>query len=164
MTIEPGWILVILAAAGGLLAAGRWIGSTAKSVKTLEGFMKEIRDDIKKIFAKIGPPVTVSQSPARLTKLGEDIAKSLGAFAWAAEKMAEKMEGKKPFEIDREAARHVNDVIENAAWRDKIAEAAYQFGLKAEELTATLHIPLRDELLRRTGQSPEDLDAPEKDS
>ena len=126
-------------------------------LRTLKGFMEEIRGDIKKIFAKIGPPLVASESPLRLTELGQEVAECLGAHAWAARVAPEllpQVEGLEPYRIDDFANTHVTN--DRSSWDEKIAECAFKFGLKRDDVPPVLRIALRDELLRLTGQALDD--------
>lgn len=50
---------------------------------TLNSFMDEIREDIKRIFRRLPPIPVASNSPLRLTNMGRDIAKTPEAGTWA---------------------------------------------------------------------------------
>ena len=153
------WLLpgVVLALAVLIWRAARWTGKVDADLGTLKDFMEEIRGDIKKIFAKIGPPLVAGDSPLRLTELGEKVAECLDARAWAARvapDLLPEIEGFQPYQIDDFADTHVTD--HNSEWEQKIAECAFKFGLKREDVPAVLRIALRDELLRHTGQTLDD--------
>ena len=126
-------------------------------LKSIKGFMEEIRGDIKKIFAKIGPALVAGESPLRLTELGEKVAECLDAHAWAARvapDLLPEIEGFQPFQIDDFAVTHVTN--HRNEWEQKVAECAYKFGLKRDDVPPVLRISLRDELLRLTGQALDD--------
>ncbi len=146
--------VVLLAIAGGIVRAVYWVASVNSDRSGIQDFMKEIRGDIKKIFERLPPPLAAGKSPLGLTDLGEEIANCLNAREWAKEvapKLQEAVDGMKPFQIDEFSVTHVEKSLDE--WATKIAECAYKFGRKREELPVVLRIILRDELLRLTNQS-----------
>lgn len=137
--------------------AARWTGKVDADLGALKDFMEEIRGDIKKIFAKIGPPLVSSESPLRLTELGEKVAECLDAHGWAtrvAPDLLPQIEGFEPYQIDDFANTHVTN--HRSEWEQKIAECAFKFGLKRDDVPPVLRIALRDELLRLTDQALDD--------
>ena len=54
--------------------AARWTARVDADLKTLKGFMEEIRGDIQKIGAKIGLRLAAGESPQRSTELEEKVA------------------------------------------------------------------------------------------
>ena len=155
--LVPGGVVAVLALGGLIWKAGRWTGKVDNDLGAIKDFMEEIRGDIKKIFAKIGPPLVASDSPLRLTELRQQVAECLGAHAWAARVapgLLPRIKGFKPFQIDGFADTEV--AAHQSEWEEKIAECAFKFGLRRADLPPVLGIALRDELLRQTGQDLDD--------
>ncbi len=50
---------------------------------TFKEFMAKIREDIKKILRRLPPRTVEGASPLRLTELGEQVSKEIGASEWA---------------------------------------------------------------------------------
>ena len=119
-TINWWWIIspsaiVLIAAIGGLYAFGVWKGKTDSDVNALMDFMKEIRDDIKKIFERLPPSPVGAGIPMRLTELGEEISRELSAKEWAnrtAQDLASEVKGMKDFEIHDYCVQFVNEKFE----------------------------------------------------
>lgn len=155
---NPAIILGILALIGAVLAIGRWIGRTDSRLGNLESLVTEIRDDIKGIFAKIGLPMIASGSPVKLTELGEEVSKSLGATAWAAgvaPELRDRVVDKEPFQIEEFARTYVTEELSDE-WKNKVAQEAFRRGSRRDDIGSVLWVVLRDELLRLTGKTLED--------
>ena len=87
----PVIVIVVLAMMGGAVRLGRWMGEVNTDRTNFKEFMREIRDDIKdirqeisRIFGRLPPSSVADGSPLRLTDLGESISASLEARDWAA--------------------------------------------------------------------------------
>ena len=125
---------------------------------TFKDFMKEIREDIKKIHEKINKilghidKTTVSSgSPLHLTELGEKISGEIQARQWAektATEFTEKVRDKQPYEIQEICFEHVREKFKPDSDLDsKIGTAAYENGIKRDEVLNVLAIELRDVLM-----------------
>lgn len=144
----------------GLLCGGAyWVSAVNHDRSTfkrsLDSFMKEIRDDIKGILSRLpADPTAESASPLRLSDLGKSVAKELDAYEWAvdlAPSLVKKVQGKEPYEIDNFCEKHVySDLTEH--WEMMVLATAYARGLSEGAVRTVLRITLRDELLRLTGQ------------
>lgn len=156
----------ILAVVSSLVGIGVWVGRISERLanlkenadndrSVLKEFMQEIRDDIKKILRGLPPQTATGTSPMRLTDLGERIAESISALAWAAAEADsiindETLLDLEPFQIEAFCERHVTDgASEEGTIRDKVLEAAYEFGIDKSLVLPVLRIPLRDALLKR---------------
>ncbi len=154
-----GWPIVtaIIAAAGALLGIGIWVGAITTNVKTLKGFMTEIRDDIKKIFERLPAPTTAStttasNSPIRLTELGTQISEKLDAKAWAtaeAEKLFGKTEGADALGIQEAAFEHAQNFEPPEELLGKMRNSAFERGVDLDGVRDVLGVELRDVLLDR---------------
>ncbi len=82
--MHPASIVVLALAVA--TAAGRllmWIGGVNEHKSEVSEFMREIRADIKKIFQRLPSKTLDRGSPVRLTALGDEVAKQIGARKWA---------------------------------------------------------------------------------
>ena len=62
--------------------------------------LKEIREDIKKIFQKMPSSIATAQSPRKLTDYGEKLSSKLNAKEWSARiapTVLPEVKGKQPF-------------------------------------------------------------------
>lgn len=129
-----------------------------KFIEEVRGDLKEIRADIKKIFQSLPPATATTQSPLRLTELGEAISKEIQAKEWAAllaEQLADKAVGKSAYEIQDMAREYCKDELmlddqKNAACQ----QAAFDHGVNLEQVKGVLGIELRDVLLKKAGLEP----------
>ena len=157
--------VVLLAIVAGIVRAIYWVASVNKDLSTfgqkmseISDLLTEIRQDIKKIFAKIGEPMVAGKSPVSLTKLGKEVAQAMGAEGWAKEiapSLKERVEGKEPYQIEQIAREYVGSEL-SEEWTAKVAQEAFQRGSRKDDVKSVLWVLLRDELLRLTGQTVED--------
>ncbi len=166
--LSAGAILFV-AICGGLIALGRFIGSTSKEVKNLdksaerdrstfnrvaEGIKNDvdvIREDIKKILNRLPStsPLVESGSPLRLTEFGKKISASIRAEAWAEElapTLLHEVKGKEPFEIDEYCQEYVHEKL-TPDWERRIARSAYEFGTDQNGIKKAMAVVLREKLL-----------------
>lgn len=147
---NPTIIFLTLSAIVGI---AYWAGSTHKSVKTLEGFMKEVRDDIKEILRKF-PSLTVTRSsPLQLTDLGREISEKLKASDWAnqtAPHLVASVVGKHPYEIQEFCLEYVasKESTISQEMNEKIKTCAFENGIGKDEVLKVLAVILRDVLLK----------------
>lgn len=151
--------VVVVALFTAVAGAIYWVASVnidraavKESLKRIEAAIAEIQKDIKSIFRSLDRPLVAGSSPLRLTELGEEIADCLEARSWAASvapTLLESIKDLQPFQIDEFAREHVTSVA--SQWTRKIAECAYQFGRKTDEIPVILRVALREELLRLAG-------------
>ena len=161
-SLTPGEVIgFVVSALAALGAIGYWVGcvNTDRGAfkKTLDGFMNEIRTDIKNIFDRLPgtPALARAGSPSRLTEFGESIAKSMKAREWASDistKLLPDIEKMTDFEVDEYCNRFVRDNLDDD-WKKKTAATAYNHGLEKEDIAIVLRIALRDALLERRSQS-----------
>ena len=156
---------------GAAIGFGQWKGkvdsereSTKQNLlglhRTLEGFMSEIRSDIKLIFKSLAPSVIASGSPLRLTELGRKVSDSINGVTLADElagNLIEDVAGKLPYEIQEMAIAYVREkwTPSNDVNRG-IMSAAYENGLKREQVLDVIAIELRDRLLAMTEHNQSD--------
>ena len=121
--------------------------------KTMNEFMQEIRSDIKEIFRRLPDPQTAAAgSPLTLTDLGHEISEEMGAEKWAGMKAQQLLARNRDilkmqdFEIDEYCGEYVDDRLE-PDWRIKVAQTAYNRGLKRDAISVILKIELRDAII-----------------
>ncbi len=173
-----GVIIAIIAGIGAVIVLGKLLWNIAQWVKGIDsdievvkgdievvkGDVKTVKGDTEKIFKKIAeifgrlsPQAVTGSSPLKLTDYGEQIATELQALQWA-EKLAPtlipKIVGMQPYEVDEFCDSYVNEHLLIGEWIERIAKAAYEFGIDKKDVLPVMRIVLRDELLRLVRQSP----------
>lgn len=152
-----GLVTLFIAFISGTIAVSIWGGRVQEHKKGVTEFMKEIRDDIKKIFDRLPPNPVGAGSPMKLTELGEEISKEISAKQWAirtAESLVGKIEGKKEFEVYDFCVKYVNEDFQpTEEQNDMLRESAYEHGIKNEQVLGVLAVELRDALLKLAGES-----------
>ena len=155
---NPVWIMVSLAAAGILVAVGKWIGAVNSDRAAFKGFtermrddIKEIRDDIKKMLQRRPSETLASGGPLRPTDLGGRISESLNASELAADLAAglrSEAEGKHAYDIQELSFRFIRDEYRPPKEiEDRIKQCAYDNGLDRDEVLDVLAVEIRDKLL-----------------
>ena len=148
-------------------------GSTLNFIGKTEVFMKEIRDDIKEIFKRLGPATTTAESPLVLSDLGKKIAEEIEVVEWSPEytvRLREKLKDQKdPYEIQEVCFEYAqNKLLDNllednpSGLRVKmIRGSAYENGLELKQVLDVVGIVLRDNLLKLCElDTPHDLPIP----
>ena len=156
----PMIIIVVLAVFGAGWKIVYWVASVdkdrillkddaEKDRSLIQSFMKEIRDDIKRIFMNLPPLSTAGGSPVQLTEFGTEISDHLKAKNWAqklAPSLSSRVKGKAEFEIYEFCGSYVKEDLPEE-WERKISEAAYKFATDKKGILAVLSVELRDALL-----------------
>ena len=131
-----------------------------KFIEEMRTDIREIRADIKRIFQILPPATATTQSPLRLTDLGKEISEFIEARAWASElakQLTNEAEGKDAYEIQELARNRCNRNMDMSELRAALCRrAAFQHGLKLDQVFGVLGIELRNILLRKAN-----LTAPE---
>jgi hypothetical protein len=153
---SPLIVLAAIAVISSLVTIGIWVGRVNSDRDSFKEFMKEIRDDIKRIFERL-PPVTLSTgSPRRLNELGLKVAKKTKASDWAnrlAPQFLERIKGKNPGEIEDYCYQYVlGGTLEKSdpLQMSYVLDCSYELGVAKEEVLKVLWVVLRDELLNLT--------------
>ena len=113
----------------------------------MEKFDKRIDD----ILNRLSPPPTITESPIRLSELGEQISKNVGAKAWAAEvaqELVDQTKGMNPFEVQTLSFEHAKSFEPGDELLAKMQQSAYESGLDLEGVERVLGVELRDHLLQ----------------
>ena len=150
--------------------ATNWITKVNASRSTLAEFIKEIRDDIKKIFDRLPAPTVASQSPIRLTDLGREIAEEIKVSEWVSEcadGLQGRIESKSAYDIQEFCFQYAqNELIEDLGKTvtdstelqsalfpavEDIKLSAYNHGLELKQVLEVVGVMLRDEMLKRSG-------------
>ena len=146
----PVIIIVVIAIGTLLWKAIRWTSNVDNNLSSLTENVKEIREDIKKLFSALPPATVAGASPLHLTEFGERIAASLDADGWASElapKLSPEVKGKEPFEIDEFCRNYVQTRL-TEEWRRRVAICAYEVGIDKDGVEKVLTVVLRDKLLQ----------------
>lgn len=151
---NPVFYIMLAGLIGMLISIGIWIGKIEYFRGTVDKMLREIRDDIKKIFERLPSPETVeSNSPRRLTDLGKDISKHLKASTWAeseSDKLFSGVQGKQPYEIEELSFEHVERRADSLKpFSQRIQKCSYERGVSIGGVKAVFAIELRDALLKR---------------
>ena len=157
-------IVVVISAASAMVGIGIWIGKVNTNLSTLNTslsqFMKEIRDDIKKIFERLPSPTLSGSSPLRLNELGRSISEKLEGRTWAEEtapQLVGKMRDKSSYEIQSQCFDFVEQAELEQSMRKAVLDCAYENGISEDQVLDVLAIELRDTALRLTGHHPDDI-------
>lgn len=148
----------IVGAVIGIIKIGKWIqrkdsleSNFDQFIEKMEGYIDEIRKDIRGILNKLDSSTVTGESPLRLNELGETISEVLGANTWAQKTAAElcsRVKGKHPYEIQefcRDYLRREFNPSED--FLKKMKDCAYNNAISIEEVQDVLVIKLRDALL-----------------
>ena len=145
---NPTVIVGIFVAVAGIFY---WAGSIHKSVHALEGFMEEIRNDIKKIFERLPSSTTGGHSPIQLTDLGKKVSEEIQASIWAeqsAPTLAAQNRGKGHYDIQEFCLKYVQGKSALSDEMDRrVKSSAYNNGIDKEQVLRVLAVELRNALL-----------------
>ena len=148
------YIIPAIAVIGALVTVGIWIGNMNSFKDTVGDTLKEIRDDIKKLFERLPPAVISEGSPISLTELGRSISEEIGASTWAEEQvegLLSKAIGKQPYEIQKFSFDYVEKEfmpsVTSGEFYHKMLECAYNNGVSMDKVGNVLAVELRDALL-----------------
>ena len=124
-------------------------------MKETSGFMREIRGDLKNILTWQSASTVDSSSPLRLSELGHSISDDLHVRDWVeriAPSLTERVEGKRPFEIQSICFDYVRYEFEPSETQlAKLQDSAYDNGIDFAAVMDVLAVELRDRLLELVG-------------
>ena len=136
---------------GIIFAAGQWKGRVDSDRDIFRSTLKEIRDDIKRVFQLLPRETIGGSSPLRLTELGRSISQTLNASQWAEDasrRLADRAEGQSPYDIQVMAFDYVEKEFKpDGDMESQIKRCAYDNGLRRKQVLDVLAIELRDALL-----------------
>ena len=150
VSVSPAWILVALAIASGLIAAGKWIGNVNSDRTSFKEFMKEIRTDIKKILGYVGPRLADNESPVVLNALGKKVSEAMGVKVWAKETapgLLGEVAGWKEYRVYEFCTEYAKNLELTEEQEDIARTLAYEHGFQPEQVRTAYAIELRDALL-----------------
>ena len=140
--------------------AGKWEGSVNAKIESFEKFakdireeLKEIRDDVKKIFERLPAKATASLSPVRLTDLGKKVSKEIKASNWV-EKVIHlaipQVKGKDHYDIQEFCFEYVEqESVLTEKMNERVKFSAYDNGIEKRQVLRVLAIELRDALFEQ---------------
>ena len=147
----PVIILAVLGVGALIWKIGKWMGEVDADRSRFKDFIKEIREDIKKILRRLPSSTTAGARPIRLTSLGKSIAGEIDADGWAdtlvthlkTEIVASRSMRFKSFPMDY--AQATEPPPERLL---QVYSAAYRHGVDVSEVRRVLGVVLRDKLLQ----------------
>ena len=172
-----GIITLVVLLGRGLILIGQWKGKVDEAQSTfktnLDSFnkeiraeikeiraennqiraeIKEIRTDIKGIFERIWPATAISESPIKLTELGQEISARLDAGEIAESLVPQfraRVSGMLPYEVQELCFKYMNgdEFVPHDDVRTLILQCAFDKGLKRKQVLDVIAIELRDRLL-----------------
>ena len=145
-----------------LFCVGIWVGTAETRLKDIRGTLTEIKADIRDIRNDVASllrnllpdrtPLT-NDSPLRVTALGEEIARQIGAdnlVAEMARQVRPRVIGKSEYEVQEECFSYLRDQYRpRPDVENRILKSAYDHGLSRGQVIDVLAVMLRDELLRQ---------------
>lgn len=135
-----------------IFGIGKWVGAINSDRASFKTFMNEVRDDIKRILARLPTPTVEPGSPLQLTEFGEKISRSLGVKDWALNEamgLLAEVEEKEPYEVHDFCVDHVQMQFDlGDALYVRIRAGAYENGTTVKSVQDVFVIELRDALLR----------------
>ena len=160
-------VTVLITVIGAALRFGVWKGGVDADRSNFNKFMDEvrkdmdeIRKDIKQLSARLPDSAVSSDSPLRLTDLGEKISKDTDAKQWAeteAASLSGDIAGKRPFEIQKIAFDRAGAFIPSDELLIKMQDSAFKHGHGDLEIVRqVLGVELRDRLLDQSGYREDD--------
>ena len=128
--------------------------TTEAAIERIDGAIDAIQKDIKEIFLRLPPPNTTnSESPIKLTSLGQEISAELDARDWAQEAagvIALKLTHPLPPEIQRRAFEYADEESNYApVLQTNIDMTAYTHGIEVEKVRRVFGVELRNALLKK---------------
>jgi len=112
--------------------------------------MTEVRDDLKKILARLPPRVFAGESPIELTDLGKNISTRLNGKDWAEEHtgpLRERVKGKEPYTVQEMCFEYAKGYEPGEEMERMIQTIGYENGIKREDVPDVLALELRDRLI-----------------
>ena len=155
---NPGWITAgIVVLVGVFLASGIWVGAVNSDRTSFKEFMKEVRDKLDKILEWQLSKTVTSDSPLKLTKLGQTISESLDVPSLVENlfpELSERAKGKNPYDVQELCFKFIRGEYKpDDALNERMKDCAYEHGIVIDEVHDVLAILLRDAILERHEKS-----------
>ena len=156
---HPIIILIILSIGTAVFYIGRWVGKVNSDSKSFNGFMEEVKDDIKvirenitEIFNRLSPLEATGSSPLTLTELGENISEYVDAKKIANQLIeefdVEKLEGDSFYTVQEYCKDYILNKFKPSPEQDrKILDCAYEHGVRRNQVENVIAIELRDRVI-----------------
>lgn len=128
----------------------KWRGGIDQFRKSTTKALENITTRVDQIYSGLPPRTVRRASPMQLTEFGEEIAERLGATAWAegqAPGLVRDLLGMQDFEVDMFCEDYVSDKLDDSM-KERVAQTAYEFGIKRPDVESVLHVVLRGALLK----------------
>ena len=117
--------------------------------------IKEIREDVKKIFRRLRHPALAEKSPLRLNSLGKTVSKQIDGRAWAGRLATPALKDDTASDPAYQVQEFCLRFVANRKFSPKevalLQQAAYDNGLDESLVRDVLAIELRDILLQEHG-------------
>ena len=150
VAVAGAGLTVVIVICKALYSWGKWVQSVNEAKRTLDGFVVEIRKDIKELLGQLAGTVARG-SPLRLTDLGMTGSDGVEARRWAeriAKGLYPRVQGKQPYQVQEFCFDYVNEEYKPDPELDaKIGACAYDQGISRERVLEVLVVELRDKLL-----------------
>lgn len=148
MTIE-WWHAVI--AASTLIGIGIGIGKVETDRRNFNGFINEIRNDIKEIFRRLPSKPLAETNPLSLTDKGRKMLSEIDGETWArnlSQTLIDKVSGMDEYQIQEFCFKFVQEKLELTNQQEAIIrKCAYQNASNKEETLKVLAVAVRDNIL-----------------
>jgi len=119
-------------------------------ISEVRGDNQGIRTNLYAVMQNLSLPVTMTESPVKLTEYGESIAQEFDAPTWAitaAEQLRLSTEGMPEWKLYEQCVQFVQDQMNIEATADRMKEVAYNKGIEVAKVHTVLSVVLRDRLL-----------------
>ena len=118
--------------------------------KKVWDLLKEVRDDVKELLGVMIQRTVQRGSPLTLTPLGEKVAEEIEVDRWVEHlvpKTQHEVEGMEPYEVQEFCRKFVRDYVVGGTLRRRLLGAAFDNGLREDEVRDVIAIRLRDHFL-----------------
>lgn len=142
---------VLLALVAAFAVGAVWVGKMMEFKTGTTKLLQEVREDVKKILARLGPSAVSAESPLRLTDLGREISAEIDAETVAnslAASFGRQAAEMQPYEIQDFCFDYVRDRFRpEPAQIARMRKSAYDHGVSIDVVNQVLAIELRDRLV-----------------
>ena len=153
-SMVAGTVVLLVAGSTALFKFGTWKGGVDEHReeihRTLREFMAEIRDDMKTIIGRVPSASLTGGSPLRLTKLGDEISRTLDVSSWADRtglELREQVSGKNDYEIQEWCFDFVRSLTPDDKQEAAIKDCAFEHGIDIQGVLDVFAVEMRGRLL-----------------